>query len=69
MQILIFLQSFSLAEYTKENPKIMTKCSHHFHLGCIYEWMERSDNCSVCGKVILFTILFLIKLGEMIFSS
>jgi len=44
---------FLLAEYTKENPKIMTKCSHHFHLGCIYEWMERSDNCPVCGKVIL----------------
>jgi hypothetical protein len=41
-----------LAEYTKENPKIITKCSHHFHLGCIYEWMERSDNCPVCGKVI-----------------
>ncbi|XP_061366862.1 E3 ubiquitin-protein ligase At3g02290-like isoform X2 [Gastrolobium bilobum] len=43
-----------LEEYTKENPKIMTKCSHHFHLGCIYEWMERSDNCPVCGKVMVF---------------
>lgn len=43
-----------LEEYTEENPKIMTKCSHHFHLGCIYEWMERSDNCPVCGKVMLF---------------
>ncbi|KAH0697558.1 hypothetical protein KY289_015040 [Solanum tuberosum] len=41
-----------LEEYTEENPKIMTKCSHHFHLGCIYEWMERSDNCPVCGKVV-----------------
>ncbi|KAK6128782.1 hypothetical protein DH2020_037488 [Rehmannia glutinosa] len=40
-----------LEEYTTENPKIITKCSHHFHLGCIYEWMERSDNCPVCGKV------------------
>ncbi|CAA2987309.1 E3 ubiquitin- ligase At3g02290-like [Olea europaea subsp. europaea] len=43
-----------LEEYTTENPKIMTKCSHHFHLGCIYEWMERSDNCPVCGKVMAF---------------
>lgn len=43
-----------LDEYTSENPKIMTKCSHHFHLGCIYEWMERSDSCPVCGKVMLF---------------
>jgi hypothetical protein len=43
-----------LEEYTKENPKIMTKCSHHFHLSCIYEWMERSDNCPVCGKEMEF---------------
>ncbi|GKC68135.1 E3 ubiquitin protein ligase-like protein [Tanacetum coccineum] len=39
-----------LEEYTLENPKIVTKCSHHFHLGCIYEWMERSDTCPMCGK-------------------
>ncbi|XP_061977533.1 E3 ubiquitin-protein ligase At3g02290-like [Populus nigra] len=43
-----------LDEYTQENPKIMTKCSHHFHLGCIYEWMERSDSCPVCGMVMVF---------------
>lgn len=49
----IILFGFS-AEYTSENPKIVTKCSHHFHLSCIYEWMERSENCPVCGKVTLF---------------
>ncbi|XP_058187748.1 E3 ubiquitin-protein ligase At3g02290-like [Rhododendron vialii] len=43
-----------LEEYTTENPKIITKCSHHFHLGCIYEWMERSESCPVCGKVMVF---------------
>ncbi|XP_057436172.1 E3 ubiquitin-protein ligase At3g02290-like [Lotus japonicus] len=43
-----------LEEYTEENPRIMTKCSHHYHLGCIYEWMERSDSCPVCGKVMDF---------------
>lgn len=43
-----------LEEYTPENPKIMTKCSHHYHLGCIYEWMERSESCPVCGKVMAF---------------
>lgn len=43
-----------LEEYTPENPKIMTRCSHHYHLGCIYEWMERSDSCPVCGKVMEF---------------
>ncbi|RRT34301.1 hypothetical protein B296_00051328 [Ensete ventricosum] len=40
-----------LEEYTSEDPKITMQCSHHFHLGCIYEWMERSDACPVCGKV------------------
>ncbi|XP_050381877.1 E3 ubiquitin-protein ligase At3g02290-like [Argentina anserina] len=43
-----------LEEYTPENPKIITKCSHHYHLGCIYEWMERSESCPVCGKVMAF---------------
>ncbi|KAK3027264.1 hypothetical protein RJ639_041210, partial [Escallonia herrerae] len=39
-----------LEEYTEENPRINTKCSHHYHLGCIYEWMERKETCPVCGK-------------------
>lgn len=43
-----------LEEYSPENPKILTNCSHHFHLACIYEWMERSESCPVCGKVMSF---------------
>ncbi|KAK9276462.1 hypothetical protein L1049_005995 [Liquidambar formosana] len=43
-----------LDEYTPENPKITTRCSHHFHLGCIYEWMERSESCPICGKEMEF---------------
>ncbi|XP_065016693.1 E3 ubiquitin-protein ligase At3g02290-like isoform X1 [Musa acuminata AAA Group] len=43
-----------LEEYSSENPKIVAKCSHHFHLSCIYEWMERSDSCPVCGKEMEF---------------
>ncbi|KAG8662061.1 probable E3 ubiquitin-protein ligase RHB1A [Manihot esculenta] len=39
-----------LEEYDAENPKITTKCEHHFHLACILEWMERSDTCPVCDK-------------------
>lgn len=39
-----------LEEYTKENPKIETKCGHAFHLSCIYEWLERKPTCPVCGK-------------------
>lgn len=62
-QGLLYVQSFSededvcptcLDDYTPENPKITMKCSHHFHLGCIYEWMERSDNCPICGKEMVF---------------
>ncbi|KAL0918798.1 hypothetical protein M5K25_010834 [Dendrobium thyrsiflorum] len=43
-----------LEEYNPENPKIKTECSHHFHLSCIYEWMERSDSCPICGKEMEF---------------
>ncbi|XP_078437373.1 E3 ubiquitin-protein ligase At3g02290-like [Wolffia australiana] len=44
-----------LEEYTPEDPKISLQCSHHFHLGCIYEWMERSEACPVCGKAMVFS--------------
>jgi len=40
--------------YTDENPKIMTACGHHFHLACIYEWMERSTHCPMCDKEMIF---------------
>ncbi|GFP88908.1 E3 ubiquitin-protein ligase at3g02290 [Phtheirospermum japonicum] len=33
-----------LEEYDEENPKMVTKCEHHFHLACILEWMERRDD-------------------------
>ncbi|XP_047306431.1 E3 ubiquitin-protein ligase At3g02290-like [Impatiens glandulifera] len=41
-------------DYTLENPKITAHCSHHYHLGCIYDWMERSKNCPMCGKLMNF---------------
>ncbi|XP_020591174.1 E3 ubiquitin-protein ligase At3g02290-like isoform X2 [Phalaenopsis equestris] len=43
-----------LEEYTSDNPRIILQCSHHFHLGCIYEWMERRELCPICGKVMIF---------------
>ncbi|KAE8732901.1 putative leucine-rich repeat receptor-like serine/threonine-protein kinase [Hibiscus syriacus] len=39
-----------LEEYDPENPQIVLRCSHGYHLGCIYEWMERSANCPICDK-------------------
>ncbi|GAB4829020.1 hypothetical protein Ancab_018677 [Ancistrocladus abbreviatus] len=43
--------------FDNENPKIVTDCTHYFHLGCIYEWMERSDKCPVCSRVMVFSEL------------
>ncbi|XP_075484080.1 putative E3 ubiquitin-protein ligase RHB1A [Primulina tabacum] len=44
-----------LEGYDVENPKIITKCDHHFHLACILEWMERSDTCPVCDQEMVFS--------------
>eukprot|EP00898_Chlorokybus_atmophyticus_P000556 jgi/Chlat1/1500/Chrsp12S02030 len=44
-----------LEGYTTENPRIETECGHHYHLGCIYEWMERSQQCPVCSKEMRFS--------------
>ncbi|KAF6157697.1 hypothetical protein GIB67_037270, partial [Kingdonia uniflora] len=41
-------------EYDEENPRIITKCEHYFHLSCILEWMERSDTCPVCDQEMIF---------------
>eukprot|EP00262_Sarcandra_glabra_P008452 TRINITY_DN21985_c0_g1_i1.p1 TRINITY_DN21985_c0_g1~~TRINITY_DN21985_c0_g1_i1.p1 ORF type:complete len:219 (-),score=41.12 TRINITY_DN21985_c0_g1_i1:507-1163(-) len=41
-------------EYDAENPRIITKCDHHFHLSCILEWMERSDTCPICDQEMIF---------------
>jgi hypothetical protein len=39
-----------LEAYTKDNPKVTAACGHSFHLPCIYEWLERSPTCPVCGR-------------------
>eukprot|EP00899_Mesostigma_viride_P015375 jgi/Mesvir1/23839/Mv10644-RA.1 len=43
-----------LEGYTEEDPRIDTRCGHHFHLACIYEWQERSTLCPVCSKEMHF---------------
>ncbi|KAL0773219.1 hypothetical protein Bca101_038370 [Brassica carinata] len=40
-----------LEQYDIDNPKLLTKCGHNFHLACILEWMERSEACPVSDKV------------------
>ncbi|KAL4567061.1 hypothetical protein LXL04_022632 [Taraxacum kok-saghyz] len=44
-------------EYDAENPRIITKCNHQFHLSCILEWMERNDTCPFCNQVMDFEAL------------
>ncbi|EPS60851.1 hypothetical protein M569_13950 [Genlisea aurea] len=40
--------------YHPENPKIAMKCWHHYHLGCIYDWLERNATCPFCQQLLEF---------------
>ncbi|KAJ4837399.1 hypothetical protein Tsubulata_042693 [Turnera subulata] len=51
-----------LEEYGKENPKLFTKCEHHFHLSCLLEWMERSDTCPMCDQAAMLNPNFELSL-------
>ena len=45
-------------EYDEENPRIVLRCGHHFHLPCVLEWREylelhgRADTCPACDAPI-----------------
>ncbi|KAK9844198.1 hypothetical protein WJX81_007814 [Elliptochloris bilobata] len=39
--------STCLEGYSDDNPQIWTNCRHHFHLACIYEWLERKETCPI----------------------
>ncbi|URD94185.1 E3 ubiquitin-protein ligase [Musa troglodytarum] len=43
-----------LDEFTYENPRIILKCTHIYHLSCIFEWLERSESCPICSKMVQF---------------
>lgn len=34
------------------NKIVVTPCNHKFHLPCLAEWMELSQNCPVCRAVL-----------------
>lgn len=40
--------------YTEDNPRIWTRCGHHFHMQCIYEWLERKETCPMCESHVDF---------------
>jgi len=43
-----------LEVYTDGNPRTWTRCGHHFHLQCLYEWLERKDTCPLCESQVEF---------------
>ncbi|XP_042388670.1 probable E3 ubiquitin-protein ligase RHB1A isoform X1 [Zingiber officinale] len=47
-----------LEDYDTENPRIVTKCEHHFHLSCILEWMERSETCAICDQIMMIDNIY-----------
>jgi hypothetical protein len=43
----------------QENPSVRTLCGcgenkSLFHLGCLYEWLDRQPNCPTCRQEIFF---------------
>ncbi len=43
-----------LEVYTDSNPRTWTRCGHHFHLQCLYEWLERKETCPLCESQVEF---------------
>ncbi|GBF95602.1 hypothetical protein Rsub_08584 [Raphidocelis subcapitata] len=43
-----------LEAYREDNPRVWTRCGHHFHMQCIYEWLNRSSTCPLCESNIDF---------------
>ncbi|XP_076887126.1 E3 ubiquitin-protein ligase RHF1A-like [Bidens hawaiensis] len=43
----ICLDSFD----SNHNPPTVTTCKHEFHLQCILEWSQRSEECPICWQV------------------
>ena len=43
-----------LPHHAEDNPKVLTRCGHHFHLPCLYAWLERSETCPVCSAPMHF---------------
>ena len=40
--------------YTRDNPQILCKCSHGFHFQCSEEWKQRSNECPVCFRKLIY---------------
>lgn len=44
--------SICLDEFTADDPSNSTQCGHMFHLQCIMQWAQRSQECPMCFKAL-----------------
>lgn len=43
------------SEVSEDNPFIILKCDHAFHVDCLATWVQRSSGCPTCRKTITQT--------------
>jgi hypothetical protein len=48
-----------LDTFCDDNPKVRTLCNcgmnrTNFHLACLYQWLDRNNNCPVCREFLYF---------------
>lgn len=44
-----------LEPFSSSDPPTVTKCKHEYHLQCILEWSQRSQECPICSRQVVLT--------------
>ncbi|XP_059452715.1 E3 ubiquitin-protein ligase RHF1A-like [Corylus avellana] len=45
--------SICLEPFTTADPATITSCKHEYHLHCILEWSQRSEECPICCQFVI----------------
>ncbi|XP_062146140.1 E3 ubiquitin-protein ligase RHF1A isoform X2 [Alnus glutinosa] len=45
--------SICLEPFTTADPATITSCKHEYHLHCILEWSQRSEDCPICCQSVV----------------
>lgn len=45
--------SICLEPFTTADPATITGCKHEYHLHCILEWSQRSEECPICCQLLV----------------
>jgi hypothetical protein len=40
--------SICMEQIINENDKVITRCNHHFHSGCLHRWTMQNNSCPNC---------------------